>query len=132
MKIQNKKKIIITILLISIIGVFTFYYIKSTTLKNLVNVNSKEIHLNNYYSIINTSSKEYKVIRNDTSEVVIPEYIISYKIVDSNIYLKQSSENNIEVNYWGIYNDKITGPLDKNTFQSIYNVNLDTFENIIH
>lgn len=134
MKINNKKIFIATIVLISISGffIFSYIYIKSTTLKNISNFNNKSIYLNSYYSIVNTSSKEYKVIKNDTSEIVIPEYIDSYKIIDHTIYLKQTAKNSIQISYWIISNDKITGPIDSNTFLSTYNIDSNTFEDIIN
>lgn len=101
----------------------------SLTLKCVANFD-KSITLNSHYILTNTSTKEYKVITKETSEVVISEYINSYKISRYNIYLKQTPRDGTKTNYWVICNDKIIGPMDNAALYSKYKVDSNTFEKI--
>ncbi|MEO2507344.1 hypothetical protein ABHA01_06070 [Clostridium paraputrificum] len=130
MKYFNRKYLFFIIIFIFILGFLAVKYMISVTLNSVSNF-SKSITLNSYYVLTNTSAKEYKVITNETSEVVIPEYINSYKISVYNIYLKQTPRDDTKTNYWAICNDKIIGPMDNVTFYSKYKVDSNTFEKII-
>ena len=89
MKHFNRKYLFFIISFIFILGFLAVKYMISVTLNRVANFD-KSITLNSYYVLTNTSAKEYKVITKETSEVVISEYINSYKISGYNIYLKQT------------------------------------------
>lgn len=129
MKHFNRKYLFFIISFIFILGFLAVKYMISVTLNRVANFD-KSITLNSYYVLTNTSAKEYKVITKETSEVVISEYINSYKISGYNIYLKQTHRDDTKTNYWVICNDKIIGPMDDVTFCSEYKVDPNTFEKI--
>ena len=124
MKHFNRKYLFFLISFIFILGFLAVKYMTSVTLNSVDNFD-KSITLNSYYSLANTSAKEYKVITKETSEVVISEYINSYKISGYNIYLKQTHIDDTKTNYC---NDRIIGPMDNGTFYSKYKVDPNTFE----
>ena len=129
MKHFNRKYLFFLIILIFILGFLAVKYMISVTLNSASNFD-KSITLNSHYVLTNTSAKEYKVITKETSEVVISEYINSYKISGYNIYLKQTPRDDTKTNYWVICNDKIIGPMDNATLYSKYKVDSNTFEKI--
>lgn len=130
MKHFNRKYLFFIISFIFILGFLAVKYMASVTLNSVANFD-KSITLNSHYVLINTSAKEYKVITKETSEVVISEYINSYKISGYNIYLKQTPRDDSETSYWAICNDKIIGPMDNVTLYSKYKVDSNTFEKLI-
>ena len=130
MKHFNRKYLFFIISFIFILGFLAVKYMASVTLNSVANFD-KSITLNSHYVLTNTSAKEYKVITKETSEVVIPEYVNSYKISGYNIYLKQTPRDGTKTNYWVICNDKIIGPMDNATLYSEYKVDSNTFEKII-
>lgn len=69
MKHFNRKYLFSIIILIFILGFLAVKYITSVTLNSVSN-NDKSITLNSYYSLANTSAKEYKVDPNTFEKII--------------------------------------------------------------
>lgn len=69
MKHFNRKYLFSIIILIFILGFLAVKYITSVTLNSVSNID-KSITLNSYYSLANTSAKEYKVDPNTFEKII--------------------------------------------------------------
>ena len=69
MKHFNRKYLFFLIILIFILGFLAVKYITSVTLNSVSNID-KSITLNSYYSLANTSAKEYKVDPNTFKKII--------------------------------------------------------------